>query len=51
MVSGYQSRQTERTEPERGPMRRLALIQVLGNEGVPVNNFKLLVACELPLSW
>lgn len=35
----------------KGTHQEIAIIQALGNEGLPVDSFKLLMACELPLSW
>lgn len=35
----------------KGTRQAIAIIQALGNEGLPVDNFKLLMACELLLSW
>ena len=29
----------------------VAIIQAFGNESLPVDNFRLLMACELALSW
>lgn len=50
---GTNQRQMEVTEnlAKKGTCQELAIIQALGNEGLPVDNFQLVMACELPLSW
>lgn len=50
---GTNQRQIEVNEnlAKKGTCQELAGIQALGNEVLPVDNFQLVMACELPLSW